>query len=59
MTRTTKNAACLINTSVYQENTSSDQETKMQVLEQQLSTSQIQFVPAMYMLYIEGPYNAP
>ena len=50
MTRTAKNAAHLINTSGYQETSSSDQETEMQVLEQQPSTSQAQFVP-----YIEGP----
>ena len=56
-----KDSACLINTSVYhknssvsQENSSYDQETKMQVLEQQPSTSQAQFVPQMYMPYIEG-----
>ena len=62
MTRTTKNSAHVINTSVfqdnssvYQETSSSDQETKMQVLEQQPSTSQAQFVPHMYMPYIEGP----
>ena len=55
MTRTTKNSAKLINASVDQENTSSDQETKMKVLEQQPSASQAQFVPAMYMPCIEGP----
>ena len=55
MTRTTKNSAQLINTIVYQERSCSDQETKMQVLEQQLSASQAQFVPAMYMQYKEGP----
>ena len=54
MTRKTKNSAHLINTSVYQEIRSSDQETEMQVLEQQPSTSKAQFVPAMYILYIEG-----
>ena len=55
MIRTTPNSAHLINTSVYQENLSSDQETEMQVLEQQLSPSQAQFVPDMYMPFIEGP----
>ena len=55
MTITTKNSAQLLNTSVYQENTSSYQETKMQVLEQQPSTSQVQFVPPMYVPYTEGP----
>ena len=35
--------------------TSSDQETEIQVLEQQPSASQAQFVPVMYMPYIEGP----
>ena len=55
MTRTTKNSAQLINTSVYQEYSSSDQETEMQVLEQQPSTSQAQIKPAMYMPCIECP----
>ena len=55
MTRTTKKSAWLLNTNVDQENTSSDQETKMQVLEQQSSTSQVKSAPAMYKLYIEGP----
>ena len=54
MTRTTKNSAQLVNTSIYHTNSNSDQETKMQVLEQQLTTSQVQFVPPMYMPYIEG-----
>ena len=55
MTITTKKSAYLINTSVYQENSRSDQETKMQVFEQQPFTSQAQFVPHMHMPYIEGP----
>ena len=62
MTRTTKNSAHVINTSVSQENssvyqksTSSGQETKMQDPVLELSTSQAQFMPAMYMPYIEGP----
>ena len=49
MTRAARNSARLLN------DTSSDQETEMQVLEQQPSTSQVQFVPTMYMPYIEGP----
>ena len=55
MTRTTKNSAHLINTSVYQEISNSVQETKIQVLEEQPSTSQAQFVQAMYMTYIDSP----
>ena len=55
MTRTTKNSAQLLPSSGDQENTSSDQETEMQVLEQQLFASQGQFVPALYMPYIEVP----
>ena len=55
MTRITKNPVQLITTSVDHENTSSEQETKMQLLEQQPSTSQVQFLPTMYMSYIEGP----
>ena len=61
MTRT-KNSAHVINTSVsqenssiYQESSSVDQETKIQDPALQPSTSQAQFVPAMYMPYIEGP----
>ena len=54
MIRTTKTSVHLINTSVYQENSSSDQEIEMQVLEQQPSTSQAQVIPHMYMPYIEG-----
>ena len=49
MTRTTKNSSGSLN------DTSFDQEIKMQVVEQQPYTSQVQFVPAMYMLYIKGP----
>ena len=49
MTRAIKKSAKYINTSVYQENLSSNHETEMQVLEQQPSTSQAQFVPPMYM----------
>ena len=55
MTRTTKNSAQLLTKSVDQENMSSDQETKMQVPEQQPSTSQVQFVPVMYMSHTEDP----
>ena len=55
MTRTTKHSAHLINTSVSEENSCFDQETEMQGLEQQPSASQAQFVPQMYMPYIEGP----
>ena len=44
----------MLNTSVYQENSSSFQDTEMQVLKQP-STSQVQFVPPMDMPYIEGP----
>ena len=53
MTRTAKNSACLINTRVDQENSSSHQEKEMHILEQQSSTSQVQCVPHMYMSYIE------
>ena len=49
MIRTTKNSARLLN------NTSSDQESKMQAINQQPSTSQVQHVLDMYMPYIEGP----
>ena len=62
MPRTTKISAHVKNTSVseenssvYQEYSSSDQETKMQDPGLQPSTTQAQFVPAMYMPYIEGP----
>ena len=62
MTRTTENSAHAINTSVsqehssvYQESSSSDQETDIQDPGLQPSTSQAQFVPALYMPYIEGP----
>ena len=61
MTRTTKNSAFVINTSVseenssvYQESSSSEQETKMQDPSLQPPTSQTQYVPAMVMPYIEG-----
>ena len=62
MTITTKNSACVINTDVSQENSnvcqgssSSAQETKMQDPDLQPTTSQVQFMPAMYMPYTEGP----
>ena len=62
MTITTLNSAHVTNTSVYQENTSvsqefssSEQETEMQSPSFQPSTSQAQFVPCMFMPYIEGP----
>ena len=62
MTKTTTNSACVINTSVsqenlsvYEESSSSDQETEMQGPGLQPSTSKAQFMPAMYMPYIEGP----
>ena len=48
----------MINTSVssvYQESSSSEQETKMQGPGLQPSTSQVQFVPPMFVPYIEGP----
>ena len=61
MTRTTKDSAHVTNTSMYQENTSvsqdsssSDQDTEMQSPSIQQSTSQSQFVPALFMPYIEG-----
>ena len=49
MTRTTTNSARLLS------DTKSDQEMKMQVLEQQPSAFQAQYVPAMYVSYTEGP----
>ena len=49
MTETTKNSAQFLNF------TSSDHNTEMQDPELQPSTSQAQFVPAMYMSHIEGP----
>ena len=55
MTRTSTTSACLVHTSIDKENTSSDQETKMQDPGLQPSTSQVKFVPAMYMPHIEGP----
>ena len=58
MIRTTKNSTHVINTSVssvYQESSCSEQEPKMQDLSLQPSTSQAQFVPTMFMPYIEGP----
>ena len=56
MNRTTKSSAPVINTSVYQESSSSEQESKRQDHPSlQPSTSQAQFVPAMFMPYIEGP----
>ena len=59
MTRATENSAHVINTSVssvYQESSSSEQETEMQDHPSlQPSTSQTQFMPAMFMTYIEGP----
>ena len=55
ITRTTKNSTWLFPTSIDQENTSSDQETEMQAPGLQPSTSQAQFVSAMYMPYIEDP----
>ena len=61
MTRTTKNSAHVINTSVsqenasvYQESSSPEQETEIQEPGLQPSKSQAQFVPAMFMPYIEG-----
>ena len=45
----------LKNISVYQEFSSSDQETEIQDPSLQPSTSQTQFVPAMFMPYIKGP----
>ena len=62
MPRATKNSAHVMNTSVSQENTSvlqesssSDQEIEVQSPSFQPSTSQAQFVPHMFMPYIEGP----
>ena len=58
MTRTTKNSAHVINTSVssvYQESLSSEQESEMQDQSLQPSTSQAQFVPAMFKPYMDGP----
>ena len=58
MTRTTKNSAHVINTSVssvYQGPASSEQETKMQDPSLQPSTSQTQYVPSMFMPHIEDP----
>ena len=49
MTKITKNSNRPLHT------TSFDQETEMQDLKLQPSRSQAQFVPAMYMPYIEGP----
>ena len=49
MTRTTKNSSRLLN------DTRSNQESEMQVLEQRPSKSQAHFVPAMYRPSIEGP----
>ena len=61
MPTTTKNSACVTNTSVYQENTivpqessNSDQEMEVQSPSIQPSTSQAQFVTPMFMHYIEG-----
>ena len=54
MTRTTKIFAQLFYASMGQENTSSDQEIKIQDPGLQTSKSQAQFVPAMYMKNIEG-----
>ena len=55
MARTNKNSAQLFHTSFDQETTSSGQESVMQVIEQQPSTSEVQFISAIYMPYIEGP----
>ena len=58
MIRTNKNSAHVINnsvSSVYQESSSTEQETEMQDPSLQPSTSQAQFVPTMFMPYIEGP----
>ena len=59
MTRTTKNSVHVINTSVssfLQESSRSEQETEMQDYPSlQPSTRQAQFVPPMFMPYIEGP----
>ena len=49
MTRMTKTSSRLL------PNTSFDQETTVQDLEQQPLASQAQFVPVMYMPYTEGP----
>ena len=60
MSRTTKNSAHVINTSVAsvnQESSSSEQETNMQDPSLQPSTSQTQFVSSVFMPYIEGPYR--
>ena len=61
MTRTTKTSVCGINTSVSQENLGVyqgslilEQETVMQDPSLQPSTSQTQYVPSMFMPYIEG-----
>ena len=43
------------NTSVPQDSSSSDQDTEMQSPRFQPSTGQTQFVPAVFMHYIEGP----
>ena len=62
MPRATKTSAHVTNTSVYQENTSvsqesssSEQEMKVQSSSFQPSISQAQFLPPVFMLYIEGP----
>ena len=64
MPRPTKNSACVVNTSVSQENSmisqeSSSSDAEMEVQSQQCfqpSTSQPQsFVQPMFMPYIEGP----
>ena len=62
MPRATINSACVTNTSVYQENTSVSQESSSSDLEMEVQspsfqsfTSQVQFVPPMFIPYIEGP----
>ena len=61
MPTTTKNSAHVMNTSVYQENTSGSQESSSSEQQMQLqspalqpSTSQEQFMPPIFMPYIEG-----
>ena len=54
MPRATKNSAHVTNTSVSQEYSSSEQEMEVQNQRFQPSTSQAQFVPPMFMPYIEG-----
>ena len=62
MPRPTKNTVHLTNTSVFQENTSVSQESSSSDLDMEVqspsfqpSIIQAQFVPPMFMPYIEGP----